>query len=391
MSGAQRVMLYTAEGLFELPPSYMAHGLAIKPFRSYQSIGFGKGDSDDFSDRSVAHGAFRADHVPPLGDMSVLSTLALIGQVVVITNDVVGTDEPPPPSRQVLWCVEIQICPPHRGLYERLGTGILMPVPRTRALDAALAVSEERVRDNAHLDHPNVLDQMTGSLRQTTSFFCPTEWPLAKSVERLDYVEALFAMTLRPAPMQARRDEEGRWLHAEDPVPEYWLNHDEVPFSTVASVTTRSVGRPRALQVHHLQRALPTLPDDILDRIFTMAARHGLAGNTKSDWESHLALRAVNRATRDVVRAVSLGIITELQVGIAALTPARATASWPEVRALREVALRANLHVIDVVLHGTRLDEWTIARIRLGMEAACHPRDLSFEPAFDRFPWTLCD
>lgn len=379
----RRVILYTPEGLFELPISYLARGRGLIGRRNpFQCMKYGDLSRDAnpwsvFNRREVMHGAFRPDRPgSTVNSLVSLAEKALSGGVWVLTNDAADTGPHALATRQVLWCVKLIIDP---VCSECVGHEFLMVVPRTRGLDAAL----EYVAHNSGGGWWGVYGffaaQMMGSLRQTTSFFCPTQWPLARRVERLNYYEAVFAMSLRPEPLPTLRTEEG-WLHAPESRPALEYDYElrfiggSEPLASMASVNPRLLDSPPQ---DWLSRAcdLPTLPDDILDRIFTIAAHRGLAGNTRGDWGSHLALRAANSFARDVVRRVSLGIVTKLQTGIASLTPSGATAAWSEVRTLREEALQANLHPIEFIMHGDGLDEWTIARIRLKKDVESHPRN----------------
>lgn len=381
----RRVMLYTAEGLFELPMSYSAHGGCLIGRRNpFQYMKFGDLSLDAnpwsvFNKREVMHGAFRPDrpgslhkHFTPYD----LAERALSGGVWVLTNDAVDTGPQSLATRQVLWCVKLLV-DPSVDCSECFGHEFLMVVPRTHGLDVALEYVANTTGGGRWGVYGAFAAQMMGSLRQTTSFFCPAQWPLARRVERLDYKEAIFAMSLRPEPLPELRNEEG-WLHAPESMAMKFLDDKHVggsePFASMASVYPLLFDHPR--QDCLLRECdLPTLPDDVLDRIFTIAAHRGLTGNTREDWASHLALRAANSFARDVVRRVSLGIVMKLQTGIASLTPLGATATWSEVRTLREEALRANLHPIEVIMHGDGLDEWTIARIRYKKKVESHPRD----------------
>lgn len=388
-----RSLVYTAEGLFEIPPVYIATALpvdALTTLGHLRDVSF----AHKFGTRSTMHKEFRIDrNMSILHGPKALAELALNGGVLPLVNDVIPSDEDyecpqmktwkdlreqnwekwrqPAPRRQVLWCIEMRVDADSFGFEQRFGKGFLLVVPQTRELEEALknwrtsSLFEDRYFEDMYPLHRSL---MMGVLKHTTSLFDPAEWPMALPAEDLSYTEAVFAMSFRPAPMhrnlklqpppyrEARQYIDysimGEARRAADPV-----------LSTMASSSDELVDLSRPLVAQRGQA--PELPSDIMETIFLMAARRGVAGNTLWDWKSHLALRLVNVQARNVVRDVSLGIVTALRDGITPMaSDLKSKTSWPDVLELREIALLANLHPIDVIVEGNKIDQFTIMRIR---------------------------
>lgn len=390
INGGERLVVYTADGLFEIPTLYAGEGLGLIGRRPYQTIGFGgEGGKSGFNERSVFHKAFRPDHT---FSSLVMAKRVLRGGVLPLVNDVTVTEEclkdpcmarwkdvrdenwdrwnRGPTKREVLWCVEMHIDPQNFGFERYLGGGFLLVVPQTTGLEMAFQQARSEIEANWDTNdvYPLIISAMLGGLKHTTSVFDPVQWPLALPVKDLNYTEALFAMSLRPAPMVPELP-----LQPHPGLQVIASMKSGPALSSMASVggELMSLARPLFLQTQPCTR--PSLPDDIMDHIFEEAAHRGLAGNTLWDWRSHLALRLVSVQARDIVTRVSTNIVSTLRVGIGAMTKLGSRASWPTVCALRETALGANLHPLEVVMHGNCIDKWTIARIRRGRGSAAVP------------------
>lgn len=386
-------MIYTADGLFEIPETYIALDLHNGANPSHLSendrlvfSGFG-----GFADRRLCHGAFRGDDLlrflskrGALATEHQMAARVFSGGVVVLKNDVALQDsdfdtermcqwrEFPrdmPEQSEVLWCVRMWVDPCHRGFDDHFGKGFLFPVARTHSLDAALACFEQDSLDLVTEDpYPAHRQLLQGPLKQTTSTFDPVLWPLNMAVDKLNYTEAVFAMSLRPAPCMS-----DVVLPSKSPKqPRVFVEFEgggrliDRPFSTVASLDSDLDCFARPLKFQGSRRRLPLIPDDVLERVFSMATTRALAGNTLYDWEMYRSLRRVSKELCQSVDKASGTIIHILRNGIVPMTPSGRHIKWERVRSVRETALNANLHPIEVIKNGSCLDHLTISRIRSG-------------------------
>lgn len=385
-------MVYTADGLFKIPETYVAIDLRdyiLDDDAGNRNARLEFRGEGGFSNRRLLHGAFRGDAFLRFLANSEQDVAKRVfhGGVVVLKNDVSMKDadfeaggmeqwkdfpRDMPEQSEVLWCVRMRVDPCSSGFEENFGDGFLFPVAQTHSLNEAMAAFGSRLVSNVtETDmYPTYRCLLQGPLKQTTSTFDPVLWPLNMKVDKLSYTEAVFAMSLRPAPCIR-----GVPIQSEPPV-ELDLYYSDAcgtrrldrPLSTVASLDYgrdcfarmevspwRGCGAPSSL---------PTLPDDVLERIFSMATTRGLAGNTFYDWKMYRALRCVSKELYRSVDKASCDIIHQLLRGIAPMTSPGRHIEWERVREMRDIALNANLHPIEVIMHGSRLDHLTIARIR---------------------------
>lgn len=378
---SQRWLVYTEARLYEIPAVYIRHENApylpkILSFSGGQLDA--DGSEDSFCCRKLRHAAFRGDCEPVIGSLEKLAFDVRAGRsnLVGVCNEFhpaspeeqQGLEDPrlqelpwePAPESEVLWCVQFVVDPNITGFETFLGCGFLFPLPmQQRLLDALNNLLWKPLP--CHLPYPGWTSALAVLGRPTASVFDPSRWPLALPVNELTYYEGLFAMCIRPV----------KCVNGEPVTTSFRVESDDkcTCSATIATVDPQEndYGRPERMRASW-QLSSPSLlrfdtPDEIIDLIVDRAARKSIA-NDALDWSVHLQLRAVSKRCRATVDTMTESLAVSLFEGLKPMVPREVRTPWEHVKALREIALNANLHVVDIIRHACRIDKWTVARIR---------------------------